>query len=87
MVEWVDKKKSEKKWIRIESILSTISLHKNIWVPRKHRTLDLETHDATRNVFKIWDSIYRQKKMYIQFTINCTCRNTFIYPRERDAFW
>lgn len=46
-------------------MLSKTTLHQNIWVPRKHRTPDLEAHNLTINVFKTWDTLYRQKKLGI----------------------
>lgn len=61
MVEWVNEN-TEKKWIRIENIVSRTKLHTNIWVPRKYRTLGQETHDLTTDLFKIRDTLYRQKK-------------------------
>lgn len=82
MVEWVNEK-SEKKWIKMENMLSKIILHKNIWVPCKFRILDLDAHDLTRNVFKIWDALYRQNNWVYNSPLIALTGINFLPPRRR----
>lgn len=59
MIEWT-KENKEKKWIEMENTLSKTTLHKNIWISNKHRVLDSNTHEVTKNVFRIWDALHRK---------------------------
>lgn len=61
MVEWANVN-SEKRWASMEDALSMTLLHKNIWIPHKFRKLGTDSHELTKNVFKIWDSLYCQGK-------------------------
>lgn len=53
MIEWTNGN-SEKKWVEMQNTISRTTFHKNIWIPRKFRMIDSETHKLTKNVFKIW---------------------------------
>ena len=46
----------------MEEILSRTQLNRNIWIPPKMRELSTNTHNITRNVFRIWDTILRREK-------------------------
>lgn len=76
MVEWVN----GKKWVKIENTLSRTILHKNIWIPRKYRTLDLTAHDLTTNVFKIWDTLHKQKNWIYNSPLIALPGTIFFYP-------
>lgn len=47
MIEWTNGN-SEIKWVEMENTISKITLHKNIWIPRKFRLMDPETHKITK---------------------------------------
>ena len=52
----------------MENSISKTTLHKKLWVSRKYRVFDEDTHGITKNVFKVWDLIYRQNKWTFNFT-------------------
>lgn len=82
MLEWTNKK-NEKKWVEMENTISGATLHKNIWIPRKYRILDTDTHEITKNVFKIWDTIHLKNEWkYNSPLLALTGSNLFTPGRE-----
>lgn len=68
-----------------ENIISKTTLHKNIWVSNKHRTLDPNTHDLTKNVFRIWDALHRKQKWEHNSPLTPLTGTNFFTPGE-DIF-
>lgn len=83
MIEWT-KDNKEKKRVEIENTFSRTTSHKNIWIPHKFRTLDLDSHKFTKKfVFKVWDALYRKEKwVYNSPLISLTGTNFFIPEKE-----
>ena len=46
----------------MEDTKSSTQLNKNVWIPPKFRKIGTDTHSITKNVFKVWDILYRQEK-------------------------
>lgn len=84
MFEWT-KENREKKWIEIENTLSKTTLHKNIWISNKYRTLDLNTHGLTKNAFRIWDALHRKQKWVHNSPLIALNGTKFFSPGE-DIF-
>ena len=61
LAEWT-KIYTKKKWVQMEDTISWTQLNKNVWIPPKLRKIGTDTHSITKNVFKIWDTLYRREK-------------------------
>lgn len=72
--------------MEIENTISRTTLHKDIWIPHKFRALDLESHDLTKNVFKIWDAVYQKKDWVYNSPLMALTGTIFFLYQEKRYF-
>ena len=80
LVEWVYTN-TNKRWVKMENTLHMTQLGKNIWIPPKNRTLNRDTHELTKTVFKVWDKLYQREKWRYNSPLFPLTGTSFFYPR------
>lgn len=60
IIEWA--KNKEKKWVKMESTISKVTLGKIIWIPAQYGELSKDTHSIIHNALKICDNLHKREK-------------------------